>query len=172
MAEQDLGGLRDAIYAMESGSRYDCVADTCGVLTLGAGQWYGDEARVLLQSIQAADAEAFAALDTAGIAEQLTSGNWLDFRPTAEQAACIGAILGSEAGIACQDSRMELSLEACLTQAKALGVTDPEAAVLCAGALRLTGENAVSQLLAQLDDVTAEALTAADPICRALSRYL
>ena len=173
VAEPELDALRDAVYAMESGGRYDSVSDACGMLTMGAAQWYGEDARVLLQSIQAADKKTFAKLDTTGISEMLTPENWAGFHPTAEQAATIGAILGSKAGIRCQDSRTDGMLEACLLRAEELGVTNADAALLCAGLLHMSGESTAEGIIAAIEgDITAEALAEADPICRALSRYL
>ena len=172
VTEADVASLREALYALESGSCYSSVSAACGILTLGAGQWYGEEARILLQSIQAADSKAFARLDDCGIAEMLTAENWATFRPTDRQTAAIGAILSSDAGIRCQDSRMDRCLKAGLKQARKLGITDDTAALLFAGVLHLNGESAANRLVSQLDEITADALTAAEPFCRALSRYL
>lgn len=173
VAEQELDSLRDAIYALESGGRYDCVTNAYGAVTLGAGQWYGDAALALLLEIRDADPESFAALDTAGIAESLTSESWNGWQPGEAQLACLSAILSSKTGKACQDNRMERHIEDHLAKADDLGVTDPEAALLCAGLIHLSGEAAAAAVLSGLEgEITAEVLCGADPICGLLSRYL
>lgn len=173
VSEPEVDTLRDAIYALESGSRYDSVTDAYGALTLGAGQWYGDAALELLLEIREADPESFAVLDTAGIAEILTAEGWRNWQPGAEQLACLGRILSSPVGAACQDNRMDGHIKEHLKMTGKLGVDDPEAALLCAGLLHLSGEEAAAEVLSALEDeITAEALCAADPICRLLGRYL
>lgn len=176
VTQEQKDALRQAIYTLESGGRYDRVTDAYGAITLGAGQWYGDEAQDLLLEIQAADPEGFAALDTAGIAQDLLLESWNGYRAEPEKAACIQTILGSEAGIACQDARMNVRIEECLAQAEALEITVPEAAVLCAGLLHLTNAETVEALLEQSGgELAPEALLSTgntDPICGLLSRCL
>lgn len=173
VAESKVDGLRDALYALESGGCYDHVSQICGTLTLGAGLWSGEDGRALLESILEADPESLTALKNTGLAQVTEPEIWEDFCPTEAQTEVIAAILSGEAGVRCQDSRMERQLEKRLVEAQAMGITDTQAALLCAGLLHLNGQERVDAMLATISgDVNVQALIAADPVCRTLCRYL
>ena len=80
MKQQNITVLRKILYAVESGGQvygrqnYSAFAGVGAntpnekAITIGAGQWYAGEARLLLQNIQKKYPKDFSKLDTAGIA--------------------------------------------------------------------------------------------------------
>lgn len=83
MKQQNITVLRKILYAVESGGQvyghqnYSAFAGVGAntpnekAITIGAGQWYAGEARLLLQNIQKKYPADFSKLDTAGIAADL-----------------------------------------------------------------------------------------------------
>ena len=49
-------------------------------ITIGAGQWYGNEARTLLLKIKTTDAATFSKYDTAGVAADLNKTDWSNYQ--------------------------------------------------------------------------------------------
>ena len=82
--------LRKAMYAAETGGQVYGNVDysiliSAGTntsnekaITIGAGQWYGEEARTLLKEILSAAPEVFRSLDTQGIEGDL-SKSWATY---------------------------------------------------------------------------------------------
>lgn len=132
--------VRDALVLLESGSAnaYDRVEYAPdGTVTLGCGQWYGNQAKELVAQIRDADPVAFATLDTAGL-EQTFTADWAAFTPNQAQKECLQAILGTEEGILAQQNRMRQMLADGQALAQSLGVTQTEATLAC-GALYCLG---------------------------------
>lgn len=158
--------LRSAICAVESVSQIDygqISAHSGSAITIGSGQWYGVGAKEVLKQIQAEDTKAFAALDTAKIAEDLSSANWNTYRisPDSEKGQCIRAILTSEAGIRVQEKLLDAQAKTALKAAMKLGIKDADAVMFCAGLQHLAGSAAVQRILKQVKgNVTAEAILA------------
>lgn len=182
-----LAMLRKAIYAMETGSKdsYDSITTSYGgVIAIGGGQWYGMEAKALLQRIRNTDKSAFAKLDTAGIGADLEEADWSRYQISvdSEKAECIRRILDSTTGRKVQDAVMNETLRQYQKEAAALGVKSTDAQWLYAGLRHLLGARAVKHLLEQVeggytvenicgvldttDDVSMGA--GANMICRAL----
>lgn len=169
----ELAALRQAVYTMETGGKggYDRVTDAYGTITVGGGQWHGEEARELLLRIRSADAKAFAKLDTALIGQDLDQADWSSYRiqDGSEKAQCIRQILGSPAGIRVQDEMMNELLATYRKEAKALGVKKTDAQLFCAGLLHLSGSAALRQVLDgveggyTLDNIRAAVDTLEDP---------
>ena len=142
-AEQKAGALRQAVALLESGGGYDQVSQTGeGTLTLGCGQWYGNQARTLVTAIRNADTAAFAELDSAGLAAALTA-DWTSYSFTAEQLECLRVILGSQAGVEAQKVLMNQDLTEGQLLAESLGVTQVEAKMACGALYCLGGALAV-----------------------------
>lgn len=124
MKQQNITVLRKILYAVESGGQvyghqnYSAFAGVGAntpnekAITLGAGQWYAGEARLLLQNIQKKYPKDFSKLDTAGIAADLKK-SWNRYGVSAASAKgkCIIAIISSVAGIKCQDELMETQIK-------------------------------------------------------------
>ena len=156
--------LRKAICAAESGGEigYGCVSTHAGI-AIGGGQWYGSEARTVLERIRTADPEAFRRLDTAGIGTDLDHVSWSDYRilPDSEKAVSIRAILSSDAGIRVQEEMLDAQATASLKAAIKLGIKDENALILCAGLEHFAGAAALNRILKQVDgDVTVASVLA------------
>lgn len=130
--------VRQALSLLESGGGYDCLGRTAqGQLTMGCGQWQGEQAKSLVRRIQSIDPEGFILLDTANLAGAMTE-DWNTIAFTAEQEACLKAVLGSAAGVQVQQELICDSLTAGQALAQSLGVNQPEAQLAC-GALYCMG---------------------------------
>ncbi|MBQ7345920.1 MAG: CHAP domain-containing protein [Oscillospiraceae bacterium] len=138
--------LRQAIQKAE-GSGYDQIHTSYGTVTLGIGQWYGTQAQALLRAIREADEAAFAALDTAAIAQDLDQADWSAYLPDADKTACIRRILSSEQGIRAQDRLLTDQLQAHLTTAQEKGITDLETQTLYALLCHLLGPTTADRLI-------------------------
>ena len=163
----DLAVLRKAIYAIETGgeSDYDRIAASyAGGITIGSGQWYGMEAKELLMRIRKKYSVTFERLDTAGIGKDLDEQDWSSYRISAdsEKAECIRQILGSSAGIKVQDEMMNERLRQYQKEAAALGVTNANAQLLCAGLCHFGGTGVMKRVLDKVQgDYTVENICAA-----------
>lgn len=142
LAQKD-AALRQALSLLESGGGYDRLGQTeDGELTLGCGQWFGNQARALVTSIRNADSATFAELDAAGLAAALTE-DWTNYAFTAQQQDCLRAILGSKAGVEVQKVLMTQDLAEGQTLAESLGVAQEEAKLACGALYCLGGAMAV-----------------------------
>lgn len=141
LAEKE-AAVEQAVNLLESGSieAYDRVElRPDGSVTLGSGQWHGNQARDLVRQIRDADPVAFAALDTADLAAALEE-DWRSYCWNEAQKDCLQAVLGSEAGLAVQQALMRQRLTEGQRLAETLGVTQAEAKLAC-GALYCLGGN-------------------------------
>lgn len=148
----DMAVVRKAIYAIETGSEsgYDHIAESyAGGITIGSGQWYGMEAKELLLRIRNKYSVTFARLDTAGIGQDLDEQDWSSYRISAdsEKAECIRQLLGSAGGIKVQDEMMNERLRQYQKEAAALGVTNSDAQLLCAGLRHFGGAGVMKRVL-------------------------
>ena len=153
--------LRNIMYAVETGGQVYGKCDYTDfteaytntseehAITIGAGQWFGTEAKTLLNKIRSTDPALFAKLDTAGIASDLDSKDWSTYKlsKSSAKAKCIQAIIGSDVGIRCQDELMDEQLAKYMQEAAALGVTDEAAQMMCANIRHLGGLSAVKRVL-------------------------
>lgn len=112
--------MKKILYAVETGGqvygnqRYDDFtevytnSDGEKAITIGAGQWYAEEARRLLKLIRDTNFNAFVTLDYAGIGSDIDTANWTTYRisETSNKARCIQQIISSDTGIQCQDNLM------------------------------------------------------------------
>ena len=126
MDKQNITVLRKILYAVESGDQvydrqdYSCFAGVganCSnekAITIGAGQWYTNEAKELLYRIQRANPKLFKDMDNAGMESDLLMKNWDTYAVTAESAKgqCIISIISTDLGKKCQDQYMEDQIQA------------------------------------------------------------
>jgi hypothetical protein len=159
-AEQ-MAVLRKIMYAVETGgqvygnARYDDFTEAYTntpeehAITIGAGQWFGPEAKKLLNTIRTKYPTTFASLDTAGIAKDLDTKDWSTYKlsKTSAKAKCIVKIINSAEGRACQDQLIDEQMEKYLAEAKSLGVTEIKAMMMCANLRHLGGLGAVKRVL-------------------------
>jgi hypothetical protein len=149
LAEKETS-VQQALNLLESGDtgaydRLGCDAD--GIVTLGSGQWYGNQAKSLVAQIRDADPTAFAALDTADLGATLNQ-DWTQYSLNQAQKDCLRGILGSEAGIGVQQKLMRQRLADGQALAETLGVTEAEAKLACGALYCLGGTVAVRRAVA------------------------
>lgn len=153
--------LRNIIYAVETGGQTygrkdyndftEAYANTSleHAITIGAGCWYGPEAKTLLNLIRTTYPTKFAELDTAGIATDLDTADWSTYKLSkgSAKANCIVAIISSAEGIACQDALMDQQIDQYVKDAYNLGVTDAKALMMCVNIRHLGGLGAQTRML-------------------------
>ena len=121
MDKQNVAVLRKILYAVESGDQiygrqdYSCFAgvgancDNETAITIGAGQWYANEAKELLYRIQRANPKLFKDMDTENLEADLLLKTWDTYAVSAEstKGQCIISIISTDLGKKCQDEYME-----------------------------------------------------------------
>lgn len=163
MTDYEKSVIRNIIYAVETGGQVYGNKDyadfteaytnssTEYAITIGAGQWYGIEAKTLLDRIKQADPSLFASLDTAGVRADLDASDWSNYRisKTSAKAQCIVRIIDTSVGHRCQDQLIEEQMENFINRAASLGVTDMDAKMMCANFEHQGGSGAVPRILAK-----------------------
>lgn len=155
--------MRNIIYAVETGGQVYGQKDYADfteaytnssaehAITIGAGQWYGNEARTLLLKIKTTDAATFSKYDTAGVAADLNKTDWSNYQlsKTSAKAKAIVHIINSTVGHLCQDQLMDGQMETYVKEAASLGVTAMDAKMMCANFRHQGGLSAVKRILAK-----------------------
>lgn len=164
MDKQNITVLRKILYAVESGDQiygkqdYSCFAgagancDNEIAITIGAGQWYADEAKELLYRIQRANPKLFKDMDNAGMESDLLMKNWDTYAVTAESAKgkCIVDIISTDLGKKCQDQYMEDQIQAYIPIIeKAYGTMLDSAMMECINILHQGGLDALKRILSK-----------------------
>lgn len=160
LSTKNLEILRKIIYAVETGGQVYGGADYSSfieayhntaietAITIGAGQWFADEAKRLLSEILRSDSATFEKLDTAGIKEDLGK-SWSNYqiKKTSAKAKVIIKIISSAAGKAVQDALVEDQMKQYVAEAEKLGVTDQAAAMMCANFRHQGGLSAMKRVV-------------------------
>lgn len=155
--------LRKIIYAVETGEQvygqqnYSDFTEAYTnsseehAITIGAGQWYGTEAKTLLEQIYDADPEQWEKLDKVRLLEQVQTANWECFNISrvSQLADTIVALISSKTGVKCQDSLMDEQLATYADEALKQGVTDARAQAMCVNFRHQGGQGAVTRILAK-----------------------
>lgn len=164
MDKQNITVLRKILYAVESGDQvygkqdYSCFAgagancDNEIAITIGAGQWYADEARELLYRIQRANPKLFKDMDNAGMEKDLLMKSWDTYAVTAESAKgkCIVDIISTDLGKKCQDQYMEDQIQTYIPIIeKAYGTMEDSAMMECINVLHQGGFDALKRILSK-----------------------
>ena len=136
--------LQETLILLESGStatydRVECSPD--GAVSLGCGQWSGNQAKAVVAEIYNADPQAF----TSGELAKLLTLDWAEFRPSQGQRECLQAALATDTGILVQQRMLQQQIDAGQALAQELGVTQPEAKLACGALYCLGGGMAVRQ---------------------------
>ncbi len=161
--------MHNIIYAVETGGqvygghRYDCFTEAYKnstaehAITIGAGAWYANEAKTLLNRIRSQYPAVFAQYDTAGIAEDLDTEDWRTYGTDGEgnktiltgsdKANAIQAIINTNEGRAVQDALIDEQMEAYVAEAEALGVRDLKAKLFCANIRHLGGYGPMARVI-------------------------
>lgn len=155
--------LRKIIYAVETGGQvygqqdysdfteaYENNSDEHAI-TIGAGAWYGTEAKTLLERIYDADPEQWEKIDKVRLLEQVQTANWECFNISrvSQLADTIIALISSDLGVKCQDSLMGEQLAAYAEETLKMGVTDTRAQAMCVNFRHQGGQGAVTRILAK-----------------------
>ena len=163
MNQENITVLRKILYAVESGGQIygrQNYAAFAGVgkntpnevaITIGAGQWYGARARLLLQQIKNTYPTEFSRLDTAGIAADLEK-SWDRYGVTAgsTKGKCIIAIISSDAGMKCQDNLMDKQIVEHAASIEKTYCAMPDTAMMeCINIVHLGGYAALKRILAK-----------------------
>ena len=164
MDKQNVIVLRKILYAVESGDQvygrqdYSCFAgagancDNEIAITIGAGQWYADEAKELLYRIQRANPKLFKDIDNAGMESDLLMKNWDTYAVTAESAKgkCIVDIISTDLGKKCQDEYMEDQIRTYIPIIEKAYGTMPDTAMMeCINILHQGGFDALKRILSK-----------------------
>lgn len=155
--------LRKIIYAVETGGQvygqqdysdfteaYTNSSDEHAI-TIGAGAWYGTEAKTLLERIYDASPEQWEKIDKVRLLEQVQTANWECFNISrvSQLADTIVALISSDFGVKCQDNLMDEQLATYAEEALEQGVTDARAQAMCANFRHQGGQGAVTRILAK-----------------------
>lgn len=155
--------LRKIIYAVETGGQvygkqdysdfteaYENNSDEHAI-TIGAGAWYGTEAKTLLERIYDADPEQWEKIDKVRLLEQVQTANWECFNISrvSQLADTIVALISSDLGAKCQDNLMDEQLAAYAEEALKMGVTDARGQAMCVNFRHQGGQGAVTRILAK-----------------------
>lgn len=155
--------LRNIIYAVETGGQVYGQQDYSDfteaytnsseehAITIGAGAWYGTEAKTLLERIYDADPEQWEKIDKVRLLEQVQTANWECFNISrvSQLADTIVALISSKTGIKCQDNLMDEQLAVYAEEAFKQGVTDARAQAMCVNFRHQGGQGAVTRILAK-----------------------
>lgn len=155
--------LRKIIYAVETGRQiyerqnYSDFTEAYTnsseehAITIGAGAWYGTEAKILLERIYNADPEQWEKADKVRLLEQVQTANWECFNISraSQLADTIVALISSKTGIKCQDNLMDEQLATYTEEAFKQGVTDARAQAMCVNFRHQGGQGAVTRILAK-----------------------
>ena len=161
MAEKYVEVMRKILYAVETGGqvygncRYNDFTEAYTnssieyAITIGAGQWYGTEAKRLLNLIRTTAPSEFAKLDTANIGYDLDTKNWSTYNisKTSAKAKCIQKIIDSEVGHKCQDILVDEQVIEYMNEAKNLGVSSIQGQMMCANWRHQGGLGSVKRIL-------------------------
>lgn len=157
--------LRKIIYAVETGGQvygnqdysdfteaYENSSDEHAI-TIGAGQWYGPEAKTLLERIYDADQEQWEKLDKVRLLEQVQTANWdcFNISKVSQLAETIVALISSDLGVKCQDNLMDEQLTIYANEAFKQDVTDATAQAMCVNFQHQGGSGAVARILAKTE---------------------
>lgn len=163
MTTEQKNVLRKIIYAVETGGQvygqqdysdfteaYENNSDEHAI-TIGAGAWYGAEAKTLLERIYDANPEQWEKIDKVRLLEQVQTANWECFNISrvSQLADTIIDLISSEIGIKCQDNLMDEQSSAYADEAFKMGVTDARAQAMCVNFRHQGGLGAATRILAK-----------------------
>lgn len=180
MDKQNITVLRKILYAVESGDQvygkqdYSCFAGAganCSnekAITIGAGQWYADEAKELLYRIQRGNPKLFKDMDTENLEADLLKKNWATYAVSKDSAKgrLIISIISMELGKKCQDQYMEDQIAAYAKSIEKTYGSMPDTAMMeCINILHRGGFDALKRILSKTPEpYTADKIYAT--LCR------
>ena len=178
MDKQNITVLRKILYAVESGDQiygeqdyaaFAGVGANCSnekAITIGAGQWYADEAKELLYRIQRGNPKLFKDIDTENLEADLLKKSWTTYAVSKKstKGKMIIDIITTDLGKKCQDQYMEDQIQTYAKSIEKTYGTMPDSAMMeCVNIRHQGGDSALKRILAK----TAKPYTA-DKISTAL----
>lgn len=166
MDKQNITVLRKILYAVESGDQiygnqnYSCFAgvgancDNEKAITIGAGQWYADEAKELLYRIQRGNPKLFKDMDTADLETDLLLKSWATYAVSKEsvKGQCIINIISTTLGKKCQDEYMEEQITEYAHVIEELhGEMPDESMMECINIIHQGGRGALDRILSKTE---------------------
>ena len=166
MDKQNITVLRKILYAVESGDQiygnqnYSCFAgvgancDNEKAITIGAGQWYADEAKELLYRIQRGNPKLFKDMDKADLETDLLLKSWATYAVSKEsvKGQCIINIISTTLGKKCQDEYMEEQITEYAHVIEELhGEMPDEAMMECINIIHQGGRGALDRILSKTE---------------------
>lgn len=164
MQKNNIEVLRKILYAVESGnqiygeqdySAFSEAGENCDnekAITIGAGQWYADEAKELLYRIQRGNPKLFKDMDNENLEADLLKKSWATYAVGKESAKgkLIISLISSDLGKKCQDTYMEDQIvEYVAAIEKAYGEMPDDAMMECINILHQGGDSALKRILAK-----------------------
>ena len=131
-------------YSCFAGAGANCSNEKA--ITIGAGQWYADEAKELLYRIQRGNPKLFKNMDTEGLEADLLKKNWATYAVNKESAKArlIINIISTDLGKKCQDQYMEDQIRAYIPIIEKAYGTMPDTAMMeCINILHQGGFDAL-----------------------------
>lgn len=156
--------LRNILYAVETGGqvygkkRYDDFTEARTntpnekAITIGAGQWYGVEAKELLKRIRDVAYDLFVGADANGLNNDIDYADWNSYSisKTSEKAVYIVEVISSDIGIIVQDKMMSEQIEKYEKEVLSLGVTDEQAVAMLINVRHLGGYSALKRIVGKM----------------------
>ncbi len=156
--------LRNILYAVETGGqiygckRYDAFTEAKSntsnekAITIGAGQWYGTEARELLMRIREVAYNLFVGANTNGLNNDIDNANWnfYSIDKTSKKALYIVQVISSDIGIIVQDKIMFEQIDKYEKEVLDLGITDEQAIAMLINVRHLGGLSAVKRIIGKM----------------------
>ena len=178
MQKNNIEVLRKILYAVESGnqiygeqdySAFSEAGENCDnekSITIGAGQWYADEAKELLYRIQRGNPKLFKDMDNENLEDDLLKKSWTTYAVSKDstKGKLIIDIITTDLGKKCQDQYMEDQIQTYAKSIEKTYGTMPDSAMMeCVNIRHQGGDSALKRILAK----TAKPYTA-DKIYTAL----
>ena len=178
MQKNNIEVLRKILYAVESGnqiygeqdySAFSEAGENCDnekAITIGAGQWYADEAKELLYRIQRGNPKLFKDMDNENLEADLLKKSWTTYAVSRDstKGKLIIDIITTDLGKKCQDQYMEDQIQTYAKSIEKTYGTMPDSAMMeCVNIRHQGGDSALKRILAK----TAKPYTA-DKIYTAL----
>lgn len=178
MQKNNIEVLRKILYAVESGnqiygeqdySAFSEAGENCDnekAITIGAGQWYADEAKELLYRIQRGNPKLFKDMDNENLEADLLKKSWTTYAVSKDstKGKLIIDIITTDLGKKCQDQYMEDQIQTYAKSIEKTYGTMPDSAMMeCVNIRHQGGDSALKRILAK----TAKPYTA-DKIYTAL----
>ena len=133
-------------------------------VTLGAPQFYGNEAQTLITKIYAADPASFKQIDSKGLIQKMISAgrNWVreEWNPTSEEKKLLIKLISSNLGIKCQTELFAAQLESYVAICARTYTKAADAVAMYCEIAHLGGTSAAKRIFDRSQGFSVEAIMA------------